>query len=218
MIALWIILGLIVLIWLLLMMPLRIFLHYGEELHFRVKYGPIPIYDSEKPPVPKRTEKPNAPKKKKYSTVGKLLDFLGLSEISSIANAKDSVRTQGIVGTLHAVFIGIKKLFSRIFRLVRKGKFKKFRLSVLVGDEDGGDAALLYGQVCAIAFPLLSYLEKVIRFSEQKLDIRCDYSLENTVVHFEGQLNYRPWHFVCFVMGLIANYIKNSLKKEKSYE
>ncbi|MBE6985743.1 MAG: hypothetical protein E7434_09115 [Ruminococcaceae bacterium] len=217
MIALWIILGLIVLIWLLLMIPLRIFLHYEEDFDFRIKYGTITVFDSTK----ERPEnKPDSTEKQKKSSdgIGKLLDFLGLSEISSIANAKHSVSSLGIVGTLQAVFSAVRQLFSRIFRLVRKGRFKKFRLSILVGDQDSGDAALQYGKVCAVAFPLLSLVKNVIHFSEQQVDIRCDYSLEETLVRFDGQLNYRPWHFVCFAMGLFVNYIKNSAKKENSHE
>ena len=216
MLALWIFLGLLILIGLLLVVPLRIFLRYDAELHFRIKYGPILVYNSEKPPKQKPQSSAPAKKKPKSSGIGKLLDFLGLTEISSVANVKGSIHRVGIVGTLQAVSIALKRLFLRISRLVRKGKFKKFRLSILVGDEDGGDAALQYGRVCAVAFPLLSFIKGVMHFSEQQLDIRCDYDIPETVVHFEGQLNYLPWHFVCFALWLIANYIKNSMKKEKA--
>ncbi len=215
MVALWILFGLIVLIGLPLAVPLRIFLNYDEELHFRIKYGPISIYNSDQPKKAKlhQAKKPSAPKRKKRSVIGPLLDFLGLSEISSITNIRHSVRTSGIVGTLQSVSIGIKRLFSRTSRLACKGRFKKFRLSIVVGDTDCGDAAMLYGQVCAIVFPLVSYLGKVLRFSEQKVDIRCDYTLEQTDVQFEGQLNYLSWHLVRFAMGLTWDYLKNSLKK-----
>ena len=218
MLALWIFLGLIILIGLLLLVPIRIFLRYDKDLQFRIKYGPISVYDSQKPSEepPKAETPPPAKKKSKGSGIGKLLDFLGLSEISSITNVRSSVSRVGIVGTLQAVFIGIKRLFARISRLVRKGTFKKFRLSILVGDEDSGDAALQYGQVCAVTFPLLSFIKSVMGFSEQQVDIRCDYDIPETVVHFEGQLNYLPWHFVCFAGWLVVNYIKNSTKKEKS--
>ncbi len=218
MLALWIFLGLIVLLGLLLIVPLRIFLRYDEDLHFRVKYGPFLLYDSQTPEKEQQPPEKSSPAKKKSkgSGVGKLLDLLGLSEISSIANVNSSVRRVGIVGTLQAVFVGLKRLFARVSRLVCKGKFKKFRLSILVGDEDCGDAAVQYGRVCAVAFPLLSFLKGVMRFSEQLADIRCDYDIPETVVHFEGQLNYLPWHFVCFAMWMIVNYIKNSMKRERS--
>lgn len=218
--ALWITLGIVAFFWLLLATPLRIFLSYDQELHFRVKYGPILIADSEKPPKPKK-EKEESPSEKKpetkkdTSSVGKLLDFLGLSEISSIANVKNSIEKAGIVGTLQAVSRSIRELFLKIFRLVRKGKFKKFRLQIIAGDEDCGDAAVQYGKICAVAFPLLAFLKNTMRFREQIVDIRCDYSIESTQVSFDGQLNYRPWHFVCFLTGLLIDNIKRSVRKEQ---
>lgn len=217
MLALWIILGIVALFWLLLATPLRIFLSYDEDLHFQVKYGPIPIADSEKPPKPKKEKEPSEKdtKKKDSESLGSLLDFVGLTEISSIANVKNSIEKSGIVGTLQAIFLAVRKLFSKIFRLVRKGQFKKFRLTIIAGDEDCGDAAMQYGQICAVAFPLLAFLKNTMRFREQIVDIRCDYNLESTQVSFDGQLNYRPWHFVCFLMSLLIDKIKRSMKKEQ---
>ena len=216
MLALWIIIGLIVLIAAVLLVPLRIFLRYDEDFHSRFKYGPIPLSDSKSPPNDPTAEPTADAKPKKDASAAKLLDFLGLTEISSIANVKSSVKKVGIAGTLQAIFSSVKKLCGRIFRLVRKGRFKKFRLTILVGDEDGGEAAFQYGQICAVAFPLSAYLKNIMRFSEQQVDIRCDYDLTENVVQFEGQLNYLPWHILCFLGGLTVNYIKNSLKKEKS--
>lgn len=220
MVALWILLALVALFWLLLAMPLRIFLTYDEELHYRIKYGPFPLIDSRKEPK----EKPAATQKeaqqptqteKKSSSMQSLLNFLGLSEVSSAASFKNSVRQKGIIGTLQAVCYSVKQIFKRIFRLVRKATFQSFNLRIIVGDEDCADAALQYGQVCAVAFPLLSFLEHTIRFKEQNVDIRCDYTLEETQVRFDGQLYYRPWHFVCFLCGLIVNYFKIKARKEK---
>lgn len=220
MIALWILLGFFALLWLLMAMPLRIFLTYrDDELDYRLKYGPFCLADSKKPPKEKPKEvseraskKPE--KKKKSGMAGKLLDFLGFSEISSIANAKKSIAKSGIVGTVSAVFASIKKLFARIGKLVKKGVFKKFHLSIIVADGDAADAALLYGQICAVGFPMLEYLEHSIKIKNENVDIRCDYETEETRVSFDGQLNYRPWHFVCFFMGLVGNYIKRLVKKE----
>ena len=220
MVALWISLGLIALIWLLMAIPVRIFLTYQNgELDYRLKYGPFRLADSKKPPKEKPKEAGKQPRQKvsrrKRSGVGKILmDFLGFSEISSIANAKKSFSENGLVGTICAVFSSVKKLFARIGKLVKKGVFKKFRLSIIVADSDAADAALLYGQVCAVGFPMLEYLEHSMKVKNENVDICCDYESEETQVSFDGQLNYRPWHFVCFFMGLFGNYIKRLVKKE----
>ncbi len=221
MVVLWIFIGLFLLIWLLMATPLRLFLSYqNETFDFKIKYGPICLSDSTKPPKekPQKAEKPKQKPKKKSGIVAKLLDFLGLSEISSIANLKKSLSKKGIVGTLHSIFTAVKQLFLRIAGLVKKGVFKKFDLTIVVADSDAADAALQFGQVCAVAFPMLQFLENSVKICKENIDIRCDYDLDSTQISFDGQLNYRPWHFVCFFMGLVMNYIKRSIKKEKSYE
>ena len=218
--ALWILLGLFALIWLLMAMPLRIFLTYqNEELDYRMKYGPFRLIDSQKKKKPKKHRKKSQQsvsrfRRKKSGIVRTLMDFLGFSEISSVANAKEAIAKNGIVGTISDVFSSIKSLFARIGKLVKKGVFKKFRLSIIVADSDAADAALLYGQVCAVGFPMLEYLEHSMKIKNEDIDIRCDYEADEPQLSFDGQLNYRPWHFVCFFMGLVGNYIKRSVKKE----
>ena len=218
MVVLYILLGLVVLFWIILAMPLRIFLTYRPDtLIYRIKYGPFCLVDSEKPPKEKpEVTEPAEPEKKKSSGGGSfILDFLGLSQISSITNAKVSIAKVGIIGTISVVFSAIKDLFLRIGKLIKKGVFKKFDLQIIVGDNDAADAAMRYGQICAVAFPMLNFLENNMKLKKEQIDIRCDYETEETQVSFEGQLNYRPWHFVCFALGLVGNYIKRSLKKEK---
>ena len=218
MIVLYILLGLIALFWIILAMPLRIFLTYQpDNLIYRIKYGPFSLVDSTKPPKekPEKTDLPEPETKKSTGGGSFILDFLGLSQISSIANAKASIAKVGIVGTISAVFSAIKDLFLRIGKLIKKGVFKKFDLQIIVGDSDAADAAMRYGQICAAAFPMLNFLENNMKLKKEQIDIRCDYEIEETQVSFDGQLNYRPWHFVCFALGLFGNYIKRSLKKEK---
>lgn len=218
--ALWILLGLIALIWLLLATPLRIFLsYYDGKLHFRLKYGLLSLLDSDKPPkkkAPKKTAKPTTkkPKKKSSGSMQKLLDFLGLSEIGSIANIKKTIRSYGVVRLIRNVHAALRRIFARIFGLVKKGVFQQFDLRITVGDSDAADAALQYGEICAVTYPLLTFLKNHIKFKNPNLEIRCNYALEYTEIFFKGQLNYRPWHFVCFGASLVADYLKSKRKKE----
>lgn len=220
MVALWILASLIALIWLLLALPLRIFLSYeNETLSYCIKYAFISLIDSEKPPKKETPKKQTTeaetqkPEKKNSDSVKKLLNFLGLSEISSAVNAKETIKAKGITGLISSVYAAVKKLFARIFKLVRKGVFKKFDLRITVGDDDAAEAALQYGQICAVTYPLMELLKNTMKFRKPHVDIRCDFEAEKSQINFSGQLNYRPWHFVCFAVGLIVNYFKNKMKK-----
>ena len=218
----WILLGILFFFALLLALPLRIFLRYTEEngLQYRVKYAFLPLADSEKPKkaeeVAAKKQKDTAEKPKKASggAVQSLLSFLGLEDISSAANAKRAIDEKGLLAVLHGVTEAVGSLLKRTGRLLRKGVFKRFDLRIVCGDGDPADAALRYGTLCAAVYPLLTLLDSAMKCKRRKVDIRCDFDAEGMQASFDGQLNYRPWHFVCFVCGLLWCYLQSKIRKE----
>lgn len=216
--ALWIILGIFAFFALLLALPLRIFLRYSPEdgLQYRVKYAFIPLADSQAPEKQKPEKAPETQKQKRSSgaAVRTLLSFLGLEDVSSAANVRHAIGEKGLVETLRGVTAAVGALLRRTGRLLRKGVFKKFDLSIVCGDDDPADAAARYGTLCAAVYPLLTMLDSAMKFRRRRVDIRCDFSQEGTQVSFDGQLNYRPWHFVCFLCGLFWQYLKHKTMKE----
>lgn len=226
MLAVWILLGIFAPVALLMILPLRIYLNYTPEngLQYKIKYCLIPLVDSERPAKPKKPaeEKPTAPpqaqKKKKEkpkggkSAVSSLLSFLGLEDVSTAAKAKQSIGTNGLLATVGSVFSAVNDLFSRIFKLIRKGVFKKFDLHIVVGDGDAADAAFNYGTICAAVYPLITLLDSAVKFRSRTVDIRCDFDAEATTARFDGQFYYRPCSFVHFAFGLLWNYLKQTIK------
>ena len=221
MLALYIILGIFALIVLLLALPLRIYLHYApaEGFQFRVKYLFLTVADStkEKKPKPEKpasAQKPAAKKKKSGGkATEKLLDFLGLKDVSSRINFRRAVDSKGLLETFRGVAAAVKDLFSRIGGLIRKAVFKRFDLRIAVGDSDAADAAFHYGAVCAAVYPLLTLLDGAMKFKKRTVDVRCDFEQESITAAFDGQLNYRPIHIVGFLFGLLGRYIRQSVKK-----
>lgn len=221
MLALYIVLGIVALIVLLLALPLRIYLHYAQEdgFRFRVKYLFLTLADStkEKQPKPKKpaaAQKPAAKKKKSGGkATKKLLDLLGLKDVSSKLNFKRAVDSKGLLETIRGVSAAVKDLFSRIGGLVKKSVFKRFDLRIRVGDSDAADAAFRYGTVCAAVYPLLTLLDGTMKFKKRSVDIGCDFEQDSITAAFDGQLNYRPIHIVGFLFGLLGRYIRQSARK-----
>ena len=225
MVFLYILLGFFAFIGLILAMPLGIGLHYNREdgFQFKLTFAWIPLVDStkEKPEKPEKapkeqkeqTEKPKKEKKKKgNSAVSALLNFLGLGDIASIANAKKALDQKGLIEMLSDLSVAVGKIFARIGQLIARGVFRKFTLRVVVGDPDAADAAMNFGRICGIIYPTVTLLDSAMTFRQRTVDLRCDFEQEETSVEFDGQLNYRPWHFVLFLGGLIINYLKRSVK------
>lgn len=221
MIVLWILLGLFALIFLLLSLPLKIDFSFDSQadLQYRVKYLFFTLADSqapEKPQAPSPKKPETAPKKKesKGSGLSSLLSFLGLDEISSPGKFKAALAEEGLVETLHQLFSAISNLFSRLGRTAKKGVFRKFHLEITAGDGDAADAALSYGALCAAVYPLVALVTQTMKVRKPRVNIRCDYTREETDFRFEGQLNYRPRTLLAFFLGLFFRYLKESVKKE----
>ena len=221
MLALWIILGILALLVLLLVLPLRIYLKYDADggLRYRVKYLFLTLADSEVPEKPEQPVKKAAEAEKKRSGSGmaaKLLSFLGLEDVSSAANAKKALNEKGLAEMICGVFGAVKALFSRISRLMCHGEFHRFDLRIVVGDTDCADAAMNYGELCAAVYPLLAFLESKLKFRRRNVDLRCDFSAESTEAVFDGQLNYRPVYLLGFLLGLVGQYLKQDKKKGRT--
>lgn len=218
--ALWVILGILAFFVLLFALPVRIFLNYTPEggLRYRVKYAFLTLADSEKSDVPKKQPSAEKAAKEKKPTSGgavqSFLSFLGLADISSAANAKKAIGEKGLSEVLRGVTEAVASLLRRIGRLLKKGVFKKFDLHIVSGDGDPAEAALHYGTLCAAVYPLITLLDSAMKFKRRTVDIRCDYDSAGTQADFDGQLNYRPWHFLCFACGLLWRYVKQNFKKE----
>lgn len=220
----WILLGIFSFFALLLALPLRIFLSYSGEkgLEYRVKYAVFPLADSKKPEKAETGQKQKAaaqqPKKTSGGAAQTLLSFLGLEDISSAANAKRAIDEKGLLEVLHGVTEAVGSLLKRTGRLLKKGVVKRFDLRIVCGDGDPADAAMRYGTVCAAVYPLLTLLGSAMKLKRRKVDIRCDFNNDGIQASFEGQINYRPWHFLCFACGLLWRYIKRNTIKEGKHD
>lgn len=222
MLALYIVLAIIALIVLLLALPLRIDLRYTPEegFLFRVKYLFLTLTDSAKEKKPK-PPKPSAGKKKPVAqkkksdgaATEKLLDFLGLKDVSSRLSFRRAVGEKGLLETLRGVSEAVKDVFSRIGRLVKKSVFRRFDLKITVGDSDAADAAFQYGAVCAAVYPLLTLLDGAMKFKKRSVDVGCDFTQDGTAAAFDGQLIYRPIHIVGFLLGMLGRYIRQRARK-----
>jgi len=225
MVVLYIFLGLLALIGLILFLPIHICLHYdGEQgLQFRLKFAWIPLFDStkERPEKPKeekpkeekpKEEKPKAKKKSSGGAAASLLGFLGLGDIASITNVKKALDQKGLMQMLADIGTALGAIFARIGQLIGRGVFKEFTLRIVMGDTDAADAAMNYGRLCGVVYPLITMLDSAFTFRRRTVDLRCDFDQEAVSVTFDGKLQYRPWNFIQFLGGLIMNYFKRSVK------
>lgn len=217
MVALYILLGLLALLALALFAPLRLSLRYrdADGLHYRVRYLFFTLLSSDDVSQPGRPseKKPGGRSASSGSSAARsLASFLGLEALSSGASFRQALDRQGLSATLGSIASSLAELLGLILRLVRRGRFRRFRLSVTVGGEDPAEAAGQYGALCAAIYPLAA---QILPPRHRNIDLRCDYDAAQTRVSFDGQLVYRPISFVCFLLSLFVRYLKRSVDQSR---
>ncbi len=153
-IALFIVLGILLLLFLILMIRVQVFATYSDELtlYIKVLFIRIPLI----PPADKKPKKEPTPKKKKPkedkpkenepdkepkpSFLSRLKEKKGLTGLLSLLTS-----VAKIAGTL------LKNLFSHIV-------IHRFDLGIALSGEDASSVALNYGRLCSVVYPAVDII------------------------------------------------------------
>ena len=156
MIALYIILGILLLIFLILLIRVEVLMKYTDSITLIVKVLFVKITllspdkkpkekkpkeekPKEKKPEPKKKEEPKE-KKEKQSYLSKLKDKKGVTGILSLFSSLAKIA----VGAL-------KGIFSHIV-------FKKLDVGITLSGEDASSTAVNYGRVCSVFYPAVNVI------------------------------------------------------------
>ena len=203
MIVLWILLGLIALLFLLLCIPVRFDLNYNGEAtvfirYLFLKYRVLPA--PEKKPEPKKEKKPSEKKSEEQAEEKKpnpLLQQVKKGLTGLLTLAKDLLKATG----------------TRFGKLLKHIKLKDFDLYVLVGGgKDAAEIAILYGEVCAGVYPAVSVLLGLTNCKSPhgRVSVDLDYSVKEPKVLCTASGAVRPLfvvhHGVQFILRTILPF------------
>ncbi len=179
--VLYIIGGILLLLFLLLMVPVRMDIGFQEKFSLTVRYLflQFPVLP-EKEQGEEEKEKPEekTPKGKKKQG--------GLKEI---------LNRTGFTGFLQSLFQLVKMALSSGKRLVSRIKWKRFDLYLCLGGaQDAAAAAQLYGQLSAGIYSACSVLFGLRSKGEKGVTVDLDYSSDKNRVDFFASLSLRPIH------------------------
>lgn len=172
MIALYIILGILLLLFLVTLLNVRIHAIYNEKLTLYVRVAfvklrlipPKPKKEKKKPKKPKKEKekKPEKEKPKKEKSFN-IMDYVKQKGVSGILNIFRRIANLA-VGTL-------KDLFSRI-------TVTMLALELRIAGSDAADSAVKYGQVCSILYPALKIIGEIVTINDYDIDVEPDFSDE----------------------------------------
>lgn len=120
-----------------------------------------------------------------------LKSIVGVSHLESKERLQSTVEESGLAATISGTALTLKLLLDRILWLLPRCKLRKLKIISVSADADAADAALQYGAACAVLYPLIAYLETVMKVRKKEVDTRitCDFEAAEPI--FELDMEFR---------------------------
>ncbi len=198
MVALFIFLALIAIVFLTLLIPVQVRLNIKEELELCAQYLFIKI-----PILPAKQ------KKQKDLPTNKKTDQMG--------NINKLVQEKGVSGATEEILQLLKNVLEPLGKVVRHIVFRVLDLRIIVANSNAAVAAVEYGSVCALVYPFVAGLESVASVSKRNLQVQCDFETSQPVFACKIIAQLQPIYLISFVWSFLISYINQKIKDGAQY-
>ena len=126
------------------------------------------------------------------------------------------IKEKGLRATIGELWQTFKPIILKAISLFKNIKVKKFNLQVITASDDAAKTALEYGGVCALVFPILSFLKSAMHFPNKitKVHIDADYDAEAPTLFLDLKLKVRVIAVVNAAISVVFSLIKTRFLKE----
>lgn len=208
--ALFIILSVIFLIFVLLILPITFKLDYQNELICVIKYAGIVLFNSEKRVKLKKA------KKKKIKKSGQDADTENKTEDKE-SFFKKIYNEKGFLGAVRYFFEIAGITLKKVLWVIKKFKFRNFELDIVVATDDAANTAIEYGATCCAVYPVLSFLKTNANFKADKINISADFDRANPAFAIRLNITTRLIYFLIAAISALTEYLKlNHKESEKN--
>lgn len=187
MIVLWILLGLLFVIFSLLLVPAYIDVSFDGEVNATIRYLFLKFDLTETEEKENSSEDKNTDlkedKDKKESPLNQFKDFF---------------KREGISGLLNFISEAAKILTDTAKKFLKHLKIKKFYLNLCIASDDAYDTAILYGKSCAIVVGAYNKLFSIKKCIKKSAAVTCDFDKEQITADFTCRLSIKP----LFLLGM----------------
>lgn len=194
----------------LLLLPVSVRVAYSDEFKIKVKYGFITVFKSgKKKQNPEEAEENTEPEQEKSEEE---------KELKKDNFFKKEFKRRGVKGSIE-YFGGILKdvlLDLRFF--LKKIVFKVFLIDITVATENAADTGIQYGEICAVAYPVLGIIEKNAVLKLKKVNISADFDEKSYKVAVDISVSVKLIYGVILALKLFGKYrtlVKESKKNER---
>ena len=202
MIALIIILSILLVLIILSILPITVQLSLKDRFDLRIKYAGITVYDKSK-----KTNKKHEPQQSEAKSNSPKNNFF-----------KKLYDEKGLIGAFKycASLCGI--IIKRALWVVKRLKFRHFRLDLTVCSDNAAKTAIEYGGVCSAIYPIITFLQTNLNFKPEQVNISTDFDKTNPELQISFAVTSRLWHFVVVLVTALSEYLKLQRKERKLNE
>ncbi len=207
---LWLLLcGIVLLLLGLILTPIKVeFFFDGDLSTAYVRYRYL-FYKRYIFPVPPKKEEKKAVKKAKKGETSSQNPNDKPGSVTSL------LKEHGVVETVRMMAQSASSLLQAIFHLLKKGKLKRFKGVFAIGGEDAADAALNYGQVCAVLYPVLGLAGSYLTFVRPDLQLYCDYNRTDSEILVSGIIHISVLRLPIAVIRAFQYLVNKNLQKRR---
>lgn len=136
----------------------------------------------------------------------------GISKLDSIGTVKKSIDDMGVSATAGQIVDIVMLLLGRFFWILKYCVAEKLHIKAVCAGDDAADAAMEYGAVCAVVYPLAGYIETVMQVKQGGYDVSviCDFESYDTTFELDTVFRVR----VFYIIGALFNIIKQNVEKQ----
>lgn len=204
-----IILGIIICLFLLLLiLPLTVDLSYDQNFVLKIKFSSITFFDSEKRVdiKGKKARKKKSKEKAEGKTPQKENFF------------KKTYSQKGLLGSISYFSEIFVLAFKKLWWIIKRFKFRKFRLNLTVATSDAANTAINYGKICSAVYPAISFLENNANFKSKEININADFEKTNSQLQVGFSVTTRILFWLIAAITAIFEFLKLQRKEREKYE
>ncbi len=185
MIFLYILLAVAVLIGAVMLIPIRVYVSFDNDIKLSLKilFRRICILPRKEKNVAEKADRGEA---KKQKIIGK----------------------GGVFDSLSQLFCIIKMLFGKVVWVLSKIKIHKLDARIVVAKPDAADTGIEYGAVCSLIYPALGFLGSRTDISKANVNVVADFDSGEGSITAETEISLRTFYAVCAAISALWQYIK----------
>ncbi len=193
---------------LLCILPLTVDLSFCDGLVLKIRYSGITVFDNAKRVKYKKkekTKKKSVPKTDE--TTPKKENFF-----------KKTYRQKGLLGTVMYFSSILNMLLKKMCWVVRRFKFRKFKLDISVATNDAADTAIQYGKICGAVYPVISFFESNTDFKAREININADFDKTKSEFKTSVSVTTRIFFWLVAAICVLFEFLKLQRKESEKYE